>query len=66
LDLFGVLFYLLYAFLCVLVDMVPVSTEEPVCVDQEQLFEEEQSVFLGKEAKWSSPTAYSTLSYIIA
>jgi hypothetical protein len=35
----------------VLVDIVPVSTEEPVGVDQEQFFEEEQSEFLGEEGK---------------
>jgi hypothetical protein len=51
LDLFGVLFYLFYAVLCVLVDIVPVSTEEPIGVDQEQFFEEEQSEFLGEEGK---------------
>jgi hypothetical protein len=43
-----------------------VSTEEPIGVDQEQFFEEEQSKFLGKEGKWSSPPASSILSYIIA
>jgi hypothetical protein len=64
--MFGVLFYLFYAFLCVLIDIVPVSTEEPIGVDQEQFFEEEQSKFLGKEGKWSSPPASSILSYIIA
>jgi hypothetical protein len=32
---------------CVLVDIVHVSTEEPVGVDQEQFFEEEQSKVLG-------------------
>jgi hypothetical protein len=38
---------------------VPVSTEQPVGVDQEQLFEEEEEeeLFVGKEAKWSSPAA---------
>jgi hypothetical protein len=50
----------------VLVDIVPVSTKEPVGVNQEQFFEEERSEFLGKEGKWSSPHAYSILSYIIA
>jgi hypothetical protein len=62
----GVLFYLFYAFLCVFVDIVSVSTEEPVGVDREQFFEEEQSKFLGEEGKWTSPTSYSILSYIIA
>jgi hypothetical protein len=51
LDLFGVLFYLFYAFLCVLVDIMPVSTEEPIGVDQEQLFEEKQSEFLSEKGK---------------
>jgi hypothetical protein len=32
-------------FSCVLVDIVPVSTEEPVSVGQEQFFEEDQSKF---------------------
>jgi hypothetical protein len=50
----------------VLVDIVLVSTEEPVSVDQEQFFEEEQSEFLCEECKWTSPPAYSILSYIIA
>jgi hypothetical protein len=41
--LFYVFFiYLLYAS-CVLVDIVPVSVEEHVGVDQEQLFEEDEA-----------------------
>jgi hypothetical protein len=37
----GVLFcYCIYS--CVLVDIVPVSSEQPVEVDQEQVFEEEE------------------------
>jgi hypothetical protein len=43
---------------CVLVDIVPVSSEQPVGVDQEQVFEEELQC-LSKEGKWSSPSAYS-------
>jgi hypothetical protein len=44
---------------CVLVDIVPVSSEQPVGVDQEQLFEEEEPQCLSKEGKWTSPPAYS-------
>jgi hypothetical protein len=36
---------------CVLIDLVPVSTEQPVGVDQEQLFEEEEDLFVGEEGK---------------
>jgi hypothetical protein len=45
-------------FYCVLVDIVPVSSEQPVGVDQEQVFEEELQC-LSKEVKWTSPPAYS-------
>ena len=48
---------------CVLVDIVPVSTEQPIGVDQEQLFEEEEDQFLVEEGKWSSSPACSILSY---
>ena len=51
--------YLCCMLSCVLVDIVPVSTELPVGVDQEQLLEEEESEFLDEEGKWSSPPAYS-------
>jgi hypothetical protein len=44
---------------CVLVDIVPVSSEQPVEVDQEQVFEEEELQCLSKEDKWISPPAYS-------
>jgi hypothetical protein len=44
---------------CVLVDIVPVSSEQPVVVDQEQVFEEEEPQCLSKEGNWSSPRAYS-------
>jgi hypothetical protein len=44
---------------CVLVDIVPVSSEQPVEADQEQVFEEEEPQCLSKEGKWSSPPAYS-------
>jgi hypothetical protein len=37
-------------FSCVLVDIVPVSVEQPVEVDQEQVFEEEHQC-LSKEGK---------------
>jgi hypothetical protein len=43
---------------CVLVDIVLVSSE-PVEVDQEQVFEEEEPQCLSKEGKWTSPPAYS-------
>jgi hypothetical protein len=49
-------------FSCVLVDIVPVSSEQPVEVDQEQVFEEEELQYLSKEGKWTSPSAYSSLS----
>jgi hypothetical protein len=44
---------------CVLVDIVPVSSEQPIEVDQEQLFEEEELQCLSKEGKRTSPPAYS-------
>ena len=40
----------------VLVDIVPISVEQPIEVDQEQLFEKGESQFLGKQGKWSSPS----------
>jgi hypothetical protein len=49
----------------VLVDLVPVSSDQLVGVDQGQLFEEEEQ-FLGKEGKWSCPPAWFYLSYAIA
>jgi hypothetical protein len=42
---------------CVLIDIVPVSSERPVEADQEQVFEEEEPLCLSKEGKWSSPPA---------
>jgi hypothetical protein len=42
-------------FSCVLVDIVPVSSEQPVGADQEQVFEEEELQCLSKEGKWTSP-----------
>jgi hypothetical protein len=39
---------------------MPISSEQPVGVDQEQVFEEEEeSQCLSKEGKWRSPCAYS-------
>jgi hypothetical protein len=35
---------------------VPVSTEQPVGVDHEHFFEEED-LFAGEQGKWSSPPA---------
>jgi hypothetical protein len=49
-------------YFCVLVDIMPVSSEQPVGLDQEQVFEEEKSQCLSKEGKWTSPSAYSSLS----
>jgi hypothetical protein len=45
---------------------VPVSTEPPLGDDPEQLFEEEEVFAVAEEGKWSSPPAYSILSYITA
>jgi hypothetical protein len=39
-----------------------ISSEQPVGVDQEQVFEEEEHWCLSKEGKWTSPFAYSSLS----
>jgi hypothetical protein len=58
----GVLFCLLNVFVCVLIDIVPVSSEQLVGADQEQVFEEEEPQCLSKEGKWTSPSAYSPLS----
>jgi hypothetical protein len=41
--------------MCEIVDIVPVSTEQPLGDDQEQLFEEEEDFAVAEEAKWSSP-----------
>jgi hypothetical protein len=49
-------------FSCLLVDIVPVSSEQPVEVDQEQVSEEEEHQCLSKEGKWTSPSTYSSLS----
>jgi hypothetical protein len=49
--------------MCEIVDIVHVSTEQPIGVDQEQLFEEEDFAVV-EEGKWSSPHACSILSYI--
>jgi hypothetical protein len=45
---------------CVLIDIVPVSSEQPVGADQEQVFEEEEPQCLSKEGKWTSPSTYSS------
>jgi hypothetical protein len=42
-------------FSSVLVDIVPVSSEQPVGVDQEQVIEGEEPQCLSKEGKWTSP-----------
>jgi hypothetical protein len=49
--------------MCKIVDIVPVSTEPPLGVEQEQLFEEEDFAVV-EEGKCSSPPACSILSYI--
>jgi hypothetical protein len=41
--------------MCEIVDIVLVSTEQPLEVDQEQLFEEEEYFVVVEEGKWSSP-----------
>jgi hypothetical protein len=45
--------------MCEIVDIVSISTEPPLGVDQEQLFEEEKDFAVIEEGKWSSPPAYS-------
>jgi hypothetical protein len=52
--------------MCEIVDIVFVSTEPPLGVDDEQLFEEEEDFTVMEEGKWSSPPACSILSYITA
>jgi hypothetical protein len=52
--------------MCEIIDIVPISTEQPLGVDQEQLFEEEEDFVVVEEGKWSSPPACSILSYITA
>jgi hypothetical protein len=49
--------------MCVIVDIVPVSTEQPLGVDQEKLFEEEEDFLVVEEGKWSSPSVKFYLSY---
>jgi hypothetical protein len=41
----------------VLVDILSVSSEQPVEEDQQQVFEKEEPQCLSKEGKWSSPPA---------
>jgi hypothetical protein len=45
--------------MCDIVDIVPVSTEQPLGDDEEQLFEEEEDFAIVEEGKWSSPPACS-------
>jgi hypothetical protein len=45
--------------MCVIVDIVHVSTEQPLGVDQVQLFEEEKDFAVVEEGKWYSSPAYS-------
>ena len=61
----GVLFYLFIVCSCVLVDIVPVATDFPVGVEQDQLFEEEEPEFLAEEGKWISPPAFPCFVLII-
>jgi hypothetical protein len=51
--------FVYFVYSCVLVDIVLVSSEQPVGADQEQVFEEEEPKCLSKEGKWTSPPAYS-------
>jgi hypothetical protein len=46
--------------MCEIVDIVFVSTQPPLGVDHEQLFEEEKYFVLVEEGKWSSPPACSS------
>jgi hypothetical protein len=43
--------------MCEIVDIVPVSSEQPLGDDQEQLFEEEEDFTIVEDGKWSSPHA---------
>jgi hypothetical protein len=43
--------------MCEIVDIMPVSSEQPLADDQEQLFEEEEDFDVVEEGKWSSPPA---------
>jgi hypothetical protein len=52
--------------MCEIVDIVPVSTEQPLGDDQEQLFEEEEDFAVVEGGKWSSPPACSIFSYTTA
>jgi hypothetical protein len=47
--------------MCEIVDIVPVSIEQPLGDDQEQLFEEVGDFAVAEEGKWSSPPAYFIL-----
>ena len=61
LKLFDVLFYLFVVFFVfVIVEDVPYE------FDQEQLFEEEEHLFLGEEGKWFFSPAYSIFVLYIA
>jgi hypothetical protein len=52
--------------MCDIIDIVPVSTEQPLEVDQEQLFKEEEDFAVVEEGKWSSPLHVLFLSYTTA
>jgi hypothetical protein len=59
--LFGALF-IYFLFICLGVDIVPISSELPVGSDQEEpVFEEEQTQLV-EEDKWLSPSAFSLLN----
>jgi hypothetical protein len=47
--------------MCDIVDIVPVSTKQPLGDDQEQMFEEQEDFAVLEEGKWSSPHACSIL-----
>jgi hypothetical protein len=43
--------------MCEIVDIVSVSSEQPLGDDQEQLFEEAEDFTIVEDGKWSSPHA---------
>jgi hypothetical protein len=56
--LFGVLF-IYFLFICLCIDIVPISSELPIGGDQEEpVYEEEDTSFV-EEGKWLSPSACS-------
>jgi hypothetical protein len=58
--MFGVLFYLFIVYICLCVDIVPVSSEHPIGEDQEELIFKEEDIQFVEEGKWISPSAFSS------